>query len=50
MSCDKGNQVINLYFFENGVACTPERLRKRRCDVDKVVTKKGKSFMYKGKA
>lgn len=49
MSCDKGAQVVSLYFFENGVVCAPERVRKRRCELDKVICRKGKFFVYRGK-
>lgn len=50
MSCDKGSQIVTIYFFENGVACTPERVKKRRFDLERLICKKGKTFTYQGKA
>lgn len=49
MSCNKGNQYVSFYFFQNGIACNPERTRKMRCEAAKVICKKGKTYAYQGK-
>lgn len=49
MSCNKASQNVCFYFFDNGKACNPERVRKLRLEAAKVICKKGKTYAYKGK-
>lgn len=43
-------QFLTIYLFDNGAACCPpERLRVRRGEIDKFLTKEGRSFYYHGK-
>jgi len=49
MSCEKGNQYINLYFFKNGSCRKPEKIRRRKSEIEKLVSKKGKFCYYHDK-
>ncbi|CAG9807743.1 unnamed protein product [Chironomus riparius] len=49
MSSVPGNQYVNLYFFKNGSVRKPEKIRRRKNEIEKLVSKKGKSCYYREK-
>jgi hypothetical protein len=49
MSCGKGKESVNLYFFENGSSCNPKKITKKRGELEGLISKTDNGFTYSGK-
>ena len=46
---EQKEQFVSVYLFENGQPFKPEKLRVKRCEIEKCFEKVGKNHCYKGK-